>query len=603
MPPQIDTSTIKRRGRALVDYALSLEPAAGGGAARGAGDSGSPSGRERAGTDTPFRRLALVHLLGSAADAFMPVALAGSLFFSIPTAQAKGRVALALALTVAPFAIVGPLLGPIIDRVGGGRRSMVVVSAVVRAIAVLFMAKYIHGLLLFPAALVALVGQKTYTVVKSAFIPAVVDRPQQLVRANSKLAVGASVVGLLAAGPAILILKVFNASVVLYVDVFIYAGVAYLGTRLPGAPTQTSPPASRAGSPASRAPDSIFSPVSRAPGSASSPASRAPAFSRPGLAEVERADGPANYKGDRANYRGAQKSGIKGLPPGGMSLAWTATGSLRLLVGLLTFLVVFDFRRLGAPVVWYGLAGLITVLGNVGGAVIAPRVRHLIGEETMLWAANLTVGIAAIVGSELSIDHMYPGALIIAGALGVSSNSAKLAFDAIVQRDIPPAGRGKLFARSESGFQLVWVFGALIPVLIPIGLRWGIFVIFAISLGALVLFLVGMRAAERNALPQWWPGESARRHRPDTPDSRGDGPDVRADERVGAGRTPRKQRPPRPQAGGVPPRPKARPPGRVGTRDGSDEEPPLSPIWPLEDPGAKDEVDVIWPLEDPGRRV
>ncbi|MFP3901280.1 MAG: hypothetical protein ACLFXM_10520, partial [Acidimicrobiia bacterium] len=57
---------------------------------------------------TPFSRLARTHALSVAGDTLITVALAGSLFFSIEPDAARGRVALYLALTMAPFSVVAP---------------------------------------------------------------------------------------------------------------------------------------------------------------------------------------------------------------------------------------------------------------------------------------------------------------------------------------------------------------------------------------------------------------------------------------------------------------------------------------------------------------
>ncbi|NNE72482.1 MAG: hypothetical protein HKN26_02360, partial [Acidimicrobiales bacterium] len=75
---------------------------------------------------SPFTRLARTHALGSAADGIVAVALAGSIFFSIDPSAARWRVGLYLLCTITPFAIVTPLIGPAIDRLKGGRRSMIV---------------------------------------------------------------------------------------------------------------------------------------------------------------------------------------------------------------------------------------------------------------------------------------------------------------------------------------------------------------------------------------------------------------------------------------------------------------------------------------------
>ena len=64
--------------------------------------------------ETAFGRLALVQVAMLAGDTLVTISLAGSLFFSITPQAAEGKVLLYLLLTVAPFAVVSPLLGPAI---------------------------------------------------------------------------------------------------------------------------------------------------------------------------------------------------------------------------------------------------------------------------------------------------------------------------------------------------------------------------------------------------------------------------------------------------------------------------------------------------------
>ena len=71
----------------------------------------------------PFGRLALTHVLMTAGDTMFAVSLAGSLFFSISPTEAKDKVLLYLLLTVGPFAVAAPALGPVIDRSRGARRA------------------------------------------------------------------------------------------------------------------------------------------------------------------------------------------------------------------------------------------------------------------------------------------------------------------------------------------------------------------------------------------------------------------------------------------------------------------------------------------------
>ena len=107
----------------------------------------------------------------TAGDTLFAVSLAGSLFFSISPRAAKDKVLLYLLLTMAPFAVVAPALGPLIDRSRGARRAMVVTSALGRALLCPFLARDIHTLLLFPEAFLMLVLSKVYLVTKGAIVP------------------------------------------------------------------------------------------------------------------------------------------------------------------------------------------------------------------------------------------------------------------------------------------------------------------------------------------------------------------------------------------------------------------------------------------------
>src|SRR3954463_13382898 len=92
---------------------------------------------------SPSTRLARVHACSVATDTFVTVSLAGTLFFSIPSAAARDKVALYLVLTMAPFAVVAPLVGPAIDRMRGGRRVMVIIATALRALVCVFMVGHV----------------------------------------------------------------------------------------------------------------------------------------------------------------------------------------------------------------------------------------------------------------------------------------------------------------------------------------------------------------------------------------------------------------------------------------------------------------------------
>ena len=418
------------------------------------------SDRDRHGQEafeaSPFSRLVLTHVLSSAGDALVTLALAGSLFFNISLHAARGRVALSLLFTILPFAIVAPFLGPIIDRTRGGRRLMVFASAVGRCIACLLMARYIHGLLLFPAAFLTLVSSKAYLVAKAALVPATVTRPDDLVEANSKLTVAGSIVGFLAAIPGVAILKLFSASVLLRFDVAVFVLCALsalrLQTRTGGAVTSRSAPESA----------------------------------------------PASRPEPRVTRRPSA--------PGAVQAASVAMATLRFTVGFMTFLVAFGFRRNHAPAWWFGVILAFSVGGNLIGAAIAPRLRMRFREELMIAGSLVAVVAAGIAALNLTNAHGRPAASLLAAVIGIAAGCAKLAFDSLVQRDVPAVAQGRAFGRFEAAFQLVWVVGALVPVIIPMSLWAGFLIVTLAAAGAVTVYLAGNRLARVGRLPAWWPG-------------------------------------------------------------------------------------------------
>ena len=54
-----------------------------------------------------------LHAIQSAGDALLTVALANTLFFSVAVDQARSRVALYLLITMAPFSLIAPVIGPL----------------------------------------------------------------------------------------------------------------------------------------------------------------------------------------------------------------------------------------------------------------------------------------------------------------------------------------------------------------------------------------------------------------------------------------------------------------------------------------------------------
>jgi MFS family permease len=410
-------------------------------------------------SSSPFSRLMITHVLSLGGDALVTLALAGSIFFSTNLHAARGRVTLTLLITIAPFAVVAPLLGPLIDRTQGGRRAMVVGTAIGRAVACFLMARYINSLLLFPSALLTLICSKGYTVAKATLVPSAVQRPEDLVEANSKLAVSGAIAGFLIAIPGVAILKLGSAAWVLRLDVLVFLVCAASALRLQV--------------------------TDRRPGTA-------PA--RAGQTEV--------LIGDSA----AREIRVRPLPAGAIQVAAYAMGTLRMIVGFMTFLVAFGFRSDHAPAWWYGVVLAASIGGNLVGAAVAPWLRSRIREELILAVSTAAVAVVGVLALFFSSLHSRPSAALLATVVGLTAGAAKLSFDALVQRHIPAASQGRAFGRFEAGFQLVWVVGGLIPVVIDMSLPVGFVIITLASGFAAVVYVVGMRMARLGRLPSWWPG-------------------------------------------------------------------------------------------------
>ena len=190
---------------------------------------------------TPFVRLTRVHALMVAGETTMAIALADSLFLSITPDAARTKVILFLAVSMAPFAVVAPLVGPLIDRMKGGQRAVVILVGVLRAVVLLAMARYLDSLTLFPLAFAALILGKTYAIAKSALVPTIVGDEEKLVASNSKLGQVAGLTGFAMAIPAGA-LQLISSQATLTLGALAYIAAALNARRLPKMAITTSDP-------------------------------------------------------------------------------------------------------------------------------------------------------------------------------------------------------------------------------------------------------------------------------------------------------------------------------------------------------------------------
>jgi len=183
-------------------------------------------------SDDPLDTYAIVHLASAAGDAMVAVALAGSIFFDVPVGEARAKVALYLGLTLAPLAVAGPLLVPLLDR-AGPRRAISLVSAAGRAVVCVFAAPAFNTLLLYPFAFAILILSRVHTITRNGLVMAYAGPDEGLVRANARLgriAVGGAA---LAAVPGVLLFKAGGAAAALYGAAAAYTIASLLNLRLP----------------------------------------------------------------------------------------------------------------------------------------------------------------------------------------------------------------------------------------------------------------------------------------------------------------------------------------------------------------------------------
>ncbi|MSW12477.1 MAG: MFS transporter [Actinobacteria bacterium] len=181
---------------------------------------------------SPLRRLGRVHALTACGEAAFAIALADSLFLSISPDAARSKVLMFLAISLAPFAVIAPFIGPVIDRVPGGRRITVLMVNLLRCITVVLMVQRINSVALFPLAFISLVLSRTYAVSKTALVPTLVSSDQELVAANGSLGLLAGLLGLGAAVPAGL-LQLVDSRLTLVMSAVMFGLAGFVSLQLP----------------------------------------------------------------------------------------------------------------------------------------------------------------------------------------------------------------------------------------------------------------------------------------------------------------------------------------------------------------------------------
>ena len=184
-------TAVKQAGSAVSSAAQS-GGRAGAGAARGTSRMVHRLTGASGASRTGLQSLIELSAAGAAGDAFVTIALAGTLFFSTSLDQARGRIALTLLITMAPFAVLAPIIGPMLDRAKQGRRYLLAGTLMARGLLCWGMVDAVlHNdvVELLPAAFGVLVLQKAYAVTRASVTPRLLPQEITLVTANGSASV------------------------------------------------------------------------------------------------------------------------------------------------------------------------------------------------------------------------------------------------------------------------------------------------------------------------------------------------------------------------------------------------------------------------------
>jgi MFS family permease len=396
--------------------------------AQGAGESG-------------LSRLIELGAVNAAGDTAFAVSLAGTVFFTVPSDQARDRVALFLLLTMAPFALMAPLIGPILDRFRHGRRWAIGATLGARAFLVWSLASSISGhgsAWLYPAALGCLVASKAYGVTRASAVPRLLPPQITLVTANSRISLAGVAGGAIGAGIAGAFAAIGPQWSLRWAALVYIVGLV-LAIRLPGA-----------------------------------------------------VDSPADEEVTGTAGRDARKRAITSAVARGIR----CNLGLRFVSGFLTMYLAFLLRD--QPI--SGVKGAVAAAAVIGAAGIGNSLGTLLGS---LLKARKPEGVVlvvlladALVAVAVAVLYGLPILIALGLVAGLCSSLGKLSLDAMIQRDVPESVRTSVFARSETVLQLAWVIGGGCGIVLPLIPRLG-FGFLAGVLLVVVFLVLRMRPAQR----------------------------------------------------------------------------------------------------------
>ncbi|WP_308208523.1 MFS transporter [Paractinoplanes aksuensis] len=372
-------------------------------------------------------RLFDLHALSCAGDTLIAIGLAGTIFFNVPLGEARSKVALYLLITMVPFALLAPVVGPLLDHFRHGRRYALAVTMLGRAFLAYVISDHLFGWGLYPAAFGVLALSRAYGVARSAAVPRLLPEGIGLSQVGARASVYGTFAGAVVAPVGLLAFK-FGPQWPLRVAMIIFIVGMVVSLRLP--PRADSDP-----------PEAV----------------------------------PRPWRTMLRLPRGEDR------PLAGQLVISTLIGSasLRLLYGFTLLFLAFvimadqldttilgnDIGRQGAVGVVGGALAVGTFLSTAVGTRL--RIRRPLALQSAGLAAVAAVGVLATLFYSLTTVTLF--ALVVA----VFSGIAKLAVDASIQERVPERLRASAFAHSETVLMIAWVVGGGIGI-IPLSGRLGV---------------------------------------------------------------------------------------------------------------------------------
>jgi MFS family permease len=395
-------------------------------AGRGAGTAGHyavaqarRAARAEGAGDSGLSRLIELHAFNAAGDAAVAISLAGTLFFQVPTGEARGQVALFLGLTMLPFAIVAPLIGPFLDRFSHGRRWAVGATMAIRCFLCWVLATSVvtGSDWLFPAALGCLVASKAYGVTRAAAVPRLLPPDLTLVKANARVSL-AGVVGAGISAPLAILASTFGSEWSLRYGFVVFVLATIWAIRLPE------------------------------------------------KVDASQGEGELVLTGPTTPTGTGRRPRTR--IPAAVAFALRANCGPRWLSGFLTMYMAFLLRDnpIGdlSPELLLGLVIGAAGLGNTLGIAIGSLLRRLDPALTVVVA--LAADTVVAVGAALFFG--LPTLVLLGLTAGLAQSLAKLSLDSTIQRDVPSRIQASAFARSDTTLQLAWVIGGFVGIAMPL---------------------------------------------------------------------------------------------------------------------------------------